>query len=160
LEAAQAAARKPGLPRGSEAPEFTLAPVRGEAASLADLLAEGRPAVLVFVSTTCGPCIQMLSDLARWQESLSASITLATVFSGERDEVERLAEEHRLAIALAQDANETFELYALRATPSAVEIASDGTIGSAPAEGSPAIEALIRTMLSRGPSQRLLVHQG
>jgi uncharacterized membrane protein YphA (DoxX/SURF4 family)/thiol-disulfide isomerase/thioredoxin len=160
LEAAHAAARQPGLPRGSQAPEFALTPLRGDAGTLADLLEAGRPAVLVFVSTGCGPCLQMLPDLARWQDSLAESLTLGVIFSGDRQEVEQLAAEHGLSIALAQEANETFELYGLRATPSGLEIASDGTIASAPAEGLAAIEALVRTVLSRTSEQRFLVHQG
>jgi thiol-disulfide isomerase/thioredoxin len=160
LEAAQAAARQPGLPRGSQAPEFTLVPVRGEAASLADLLQSGRPAVLVFVSIGCGPCLQMLPDLARWQGTLDESLTLAAIFSGDRSEVERVADEHGLRIVLAEEANEIFELYALRATPSGLEITGEGKIASAPAEGSPAIEALVRAVLSRTQPQQLLVHHG
>jgi hypothetical protein len=46
---------------------------------------------------------------------------------------------------LSQEANEVFESYALRATPSAVWIDPEGVIAGAPAEGVPAIEALVRT---------------
>ena len=87
----------------------------------------------------------MLPTLGRWQDSLSSSVTLAAIFSGEREEVERLCAEHELSLALAQDENEAFDLYELRATPSAVLIDVNGIVASAPAEGVPAIEALIRT---------------
>jgi uncharacterized membrane protein YphA (DoxX/SURF4 family)/thiol-disulfide isomerase/thioredoxin len=160
LQAAQAAARKHGLARGSQAPEFTLVPVRGEARSLADLLQTERPVVLAFLSTNCGPCVELLPELARWQVSLSDSLTLATIFSGDRAEVERLADEHSLITALAQEQNEIFDLYALRATPSAVEISASGAIVNVPAEGPPAIEALVRAVLARAQPQRLIVAQG
>jgi uncharacterized membrane protein YphA (DoxX/SURF4 family) len=135
----------PGLERGVAAPGFALVAVRGDATTLADLLRAEQPLVLVFLSTRCGPCVRMLPALAEWQESLSGRITLAAVFTGEHEEIERLAERDGLSIALAQERSETFTLYALRATPSAVLIDAGGAIAAAPAEGSHAIEALIRS---------------
>jgi hypothetical protein len=128
--------------------------------SLADLLQAERPVVLAFVSTGCGPCVQLLPELARWQASLGDSLTLAAIFSGARAEIEQLADEHGLMIALAQEQNETFELYAMRATPSAIEIGASGAIVSAPAEGAPAIESLVRALLARAQPRGLAIHQG
>lgn len=146
-ELAQSVAAKapPGLARGAAAPDFALTAVRGTAESLSDLMKLAKPAVLVFVSTSCGPCLTMLPALARWQQSLADTLTLAAIFSGEAGEVERLSEEHELGTVLAQDVDETFTEYALRATPSGVLIGADGVISGAPAEGAPAIEALIRS---------------
>jgi thiol-disulfide isomerase/thioredoxin len=148
LEEALKARRFPGLPRGVPAPMFDLEPVRGETGALADIMQPGLPTVLVFASTTCGPCLQMFPTLSRWQDSISHSVTLLAVLSGQRADVDRLCEEHELRPAVAQASNEMFETYALRATPSGVLIDSDGVIAGAPAEGVPAIEALIRTALS------------
>jgi uncharacterized membrane protein YphA (DoxX/SURF4 family)/thiol-disulfide isomerase/thioredoxin len=146
LNAARADEGPPGLPRGTRAPEFDLTTVRGTAGSLTELTGEpSRPTVLVFVSTGCGPCLTMLPSLAHWQEALSSSVTLPAIFEGGRTDVDRLSAEHELSIALIQEQRETFELYGLRATPSAVLVDADGTIAAAPAEGVPAIEALIRT---------------
>jgi uncharacterized membrane protein YphA (DoxX/SURF4 family)/thiol-disulfide isomerase/thioredoxin len=157
-DAAIAAGAVPGLPRGTAAPEFELAPVRGVASSLTEVTDRSRPTVLVFVSTSCGPCLEMLPSLARWQDSLSESVTLAAIFAGEREDVERLSEEHELSLALAQEEDETFQLYGLRATPSAVLVGSDGVIAGAPAEGVPAIEALIRTAVARPRPPELVLH--
>ena len=145
LKIAIASQTAPGLARNTPAPDFDLSPVRGTISSLTELTERLRPSVLVFVSTACGPCLEMLPTLGRWQDSLSSSVTLAAIFSGEREEVERLCAEHELSLALAQDENEAFDLYELRATPSAVLIDVNGIVASAPAEGVPAIEALIRT---------------
>jgi thiol-disulfide isomerase/thioredoxin len=153
-------AKPAGLPRGTSAPEFDLRPVRGIASSLAGLLEEGRPAVLVFVSTSCGPCLQMLPTLGRWQYSLQESLALTAVFSGEAAEIERLAEEHELACALAQEDDEVFRRYELRATPSGVLIRPDGVIAGAAAEGVPAIEALIRSALARGAPADFVAQRG
>lgn len=160
LKAAFAATSPPGLARGTRAPEFELASVRGSTSSLAELTAPARPTVLVFVSTTCGPCLTMLPTLAQWQDSLASSVTLAAIFIGERSEVGRLSDEHGLSLSFAQEANETFELYALRATPSAVLIGPDGTIAGAPAEGVSAIEALVRTAAAMARPPELVVLRG
>jgi thiol-disulfide isomerase/thioredoxin len=101
--------------------------------SVRDSTQRVRPAVLVFVSTACGPCLELLPSLGRWQESLAGSVTVAAIFAGERDDVERLCAEHGLGLALAQKHNEVFELYKLRATPSAVLVGVDGVIAGAPA---------------------------
>ena len=72
-------------------------------------------------------------------------MTVAAIFEGARQEVERVSAEHELSPVLAQTEQEAFKLYALRATPSAVLITGDGAIAGAPAEGVTAIEALVRT---------------
>lgn len=159
LDAAISAKAPPGLPRGTPAPEFALVPVRGAAGSLTELAEPSRPTVLVFVSTSCAPCLQMLPSLARWQDSLAESVTLAAIFAGERRDIERLSEEHELRLALAQEGTEAVELYALRATPSAVLVGTDGVIAGAPAEGVPAVEALIRTTVARPRPVELVVER-
>ncbi len=160
LTAAIAAQGAPGLSRGAPAPDFDLAPVRGTIHSLTELTEQLRPSVLVFVSTACGPCLQMLPTLGRWQDSLSSSLTLAAIFAGEREEVERLCAEHELSLAMAQEADEVFDLYELRATPSAVLVDLKGIIASAPAEGVPAIEALVRTAAAQERPLELSVERG
>lgn len=147
---AEIAAKIPrGLPRGTPAPDFELTPIRGDSGSSAELMEPARPVVLVFLSTSCEPCVQMLPSLARWQTSLAEILTLSAVFAGASADIERLSEEHGLSVALAQQESETFDLYALRATPSAVLISSDRVIVGAPAEGVSAIEALIRTAVAQ-----------
>jgi thiol-disulfide isomerase/thioredoxin/uncharacterized membrane protein YphA (DoxX/SURF4 family) len=153
-----AAKTPPGLPRGTPAPEFELAPIRGTASSLRELTEPAaRPTVLVFLSTACGPCLAMLPSLARWQDSLAGSVTLAALFAGEREDIEKLSEEHELRVALAEDDSGTFGLYRLRATPSAVLVDAERLIAGAPAEGPPAIEALVRTAVAgSGPSELVI----
>ena len=82
LDDAIAAKAPPGLPRGTPAPEFELARVRGAAVSLTELIDPPRPTVLVFVSTGCEPCLAMLPSFGHWQNSLSGSVTLVAIFEG------------------------------------------------------------------------------
>ena len=159
LKAALGASRPPGLPRGTPAPDFELVPVRGQADSLTELTERARPTVLVFVSTACGPCAAMLPSLAHWQDALRSSVMLAAVFEGASEDVERLSAEHGLSVVLVQKESEIFELYSLRATPSAVLIDADGAIAAAPAEGVAAIEALIRAAAAESRPFELVVER-
>lgn len=140
-----------GLRRGTRAPDFDLVPIRGTARSLTDLTERLRPTMLVFVSPTCSHCLDLLTALGRWQGTLADRLTLAAIFSGEREAVERLCEEHELSLAMAQgEGMDAFREYRLRATPSAVPIGANGVIAGAPAEGVPAIEAMIRSAVAAG----------
>ena len=127
---------------------------------MTELSETARPTVLVFVSTGCGPCMTLLPSLAHWQDALSGSVTVAAIFEGARQEVERVSAEYELSPVLAQKKQEAFELYALRATPSAVLIAGDGAIAGAPAEGVTAIEALVRTAAAASHPFELAVERG
>ena len=51
-------------------------------------------------------------------------------------------------MVLTQEGFETFQRYRLRVTPSAVPISFNRIIVGPPAEGLPAIEALIRTVVA------------
>ena len=73
-----------GLPVGADAPDFALPNVDGHTTTLEALLAEGRPAALVFVSPGCDACQVMLPDLARWQSTLPERITIALLGQGRR----------------------------------------------------------------------------
>jgi hypothetical protein len=50
---------------------------------------------------------------------------------------------------LLQENYEVFEAYRVRLTPTALVVAPAGTIASAPAEGEPPIEPLVRLALRR-----------
>ncbi len=154
------AAREPaGLPRGTPAPEFALRTLRGTAGSLSELLAPGKPAVLTFVSTGCGQCLQMLPTLGRWQQSLNDSLTLTAIFSGEPAESPGW---RRRAISTPRSPRTTRR----HSTSTGcgphppVLIDPDGIIAGSPAEGVPAIEALIRSALATSPGAGLVVHSG
>ena len=161
LAVASSANELPGLPRGTPAPGFALDPIRGTARSLDDILLEERPAVLVFVSTDCAPCLQMLPALSRWQNTLSRSLTIVAVFTGERPEIDRLSREHELSLVLAAESNQMFrERPATGLTPSAVLVDPEGILDESPAEGLAAIENLIRVALARSAPARELVQGG
>jgi peroxiredoxin len=96
--------------------------------------------LLVFSSPTCGPCLELLPEVARWQRE--GAVTVALISRRDRGDIQPLAAEHKLADVLQQQENEVGGTYGVTGTPSAVLIDSDGTIAGPLAEGAPAVRAL------------------
>jgi peroxiredoxin/uncharacterized membrane protein YphA (DoxX/SURF4 family) len=132
---------------GALAPRFTLPSTAGRAVSLQDLLANDRDCILTFVHPGCGGCATLLPELARWRNAITERLALAVVTPAEATEAEELAREHALTDVLIDEQSTVFDAYRATAVPSAVLVASDGTVRSAPATGRVAIESLIRLAL-------------
>jgi thiol-disulfide isomerase/thioredoxin len=133
-----------GLPVGAPAPGFVLRGVDGQAQSLDALRAPGRPIALVFMDPGCGPCQALLPDLKRWQMALSEALTIAVISRDTNDETDPGGGKDGLANVLLQKRSEVSNAYRIPGSPSAIIVSPAGTIASAPASGTPAIEALIR----------------
>jgi peroxiredoxin len=134
-----------GLPVGAPAPPFRLADVDGAPASLTDLRAGGRPVLLVFSDPDCGPCRALRPDLVGWQRDHAHRLTLALVSRGapERNGFDESGGD-RPRVLLQRD-REVAAAYGAHATPTAVLVRPDGTIGSPLALGAGAIGALVAT---------------
>lgn len=132
-----------GLPLGTPAPPFALPDLGGTTRTLPELLAPGKPAVLVFSDPDCGPCNALLPDLARWQEQHRGKVTLALVSRGTVDENRAKLAAHDLRFVLLQRDREVAEAYQSHGTPGAVLVHPDGTIHSPLAMGADAIKALV-----------------
>jgi peroxiredoxin len=147
LRSTQAWAPPEPLRIGSRAPRFALRAVGGDEVTLDDLLAGSRPCVLTFVSPGCGPCATLLPEIARWSDTLAGRLLLPIVSSGEVSAAADLAGEHGLDRVLSDTHAAVSRLYAIPGTPCSVLVWSDGMVGSAPAAGQQAIEALVRVAL-------------
>lgn len=132
---------------GALAPQFSLPSTAGSAVSLQDLLADDRACVLTFVSPGCGPCASLLPELARWHDTVTERLALTLVTPTETMEAEKLASEHALTDVLVDEQATVMHAYGVWGTPSAILVASDGTVRSAPVAGRVAIESLIRLAL-------------
>jgi uncharacterized membrane protein YphA (DoxX/SURF4 family)/peroxiredoxin len=132
---------------GALAPRFTLPSAAGRVVSLQDLLVDDRACVLTFVHPGCGGCATLLSELARWRDTITERLALTVVTDVEAVEAEKLAREHALADVLIDEQSTVSRAYGATAVPSAVLVASDGTVRSAPVAGRVAIESLIRLAL-------------
>ncbi len=144
---------------GARAPEFNLPATDGGMVSLPSLLGSEHPLVLIFVQPGCGPCVELMPNLARWQGTLGHELSLVVVTGGDREEGQRLEEEHGLSSVLADGASAS-AAYRVAGTPTALVVRADGTVGSAPAAGAAAIEALVRLSLHPERSTGVLeIHQ-
>ncbi len=132
---------------GALAPQFSLPSAAGHVVSLQDLLADDRACVLTFVSPGCGPCAALLPELARWHDTITGRLALTLVAPVQATEAEKLAREHALTDVLIDEKSTVMHAYGVWGTPSAVLVASDGTVRSTPAAGPIAIESLVRLAL-------------
>lgn len=139
---------------GALAPHFTLPSTTGRAVSLQDLLADDRACLLTFVSPGCGPCKALLPELARWHDTVTERLALTLVTAVGPTEAEKLAHEHALSEVLIDEQSTVSHAYGAKAVPSAVLVASDGTVRSSLVAGPVAIESLIRLAL-QGERRRL-----
>ena len=79
--------------------------------------------------------MELFPDVGRWQEEYSDKLTVAVLSRGEPDENATMASEHGLTNVLMQESWEVSEAYGVEATPAAVLVRPDGTIGSSVFEG-------------------------
>jgi len=150
-EQQRAALAAPGLPIGSDAPDFALRSIdSGEVVTLDSLTDGDRSVLLMFTSPNCGPCGRIFPSLKRWQQTLSEQVTIALISAGSEEANEYLLQEHGLKHLLLQERVEVADAYKIRGTPSAVLVTPDGKIGTTTAERIHEVEPLVRHALRGG----------
>lgn len=148
LEVATGLGSVAGLPIGQVAPDFALRNLAGERRELAALRSSGRPALLFFSNPHCGPCDDLLPEVARWQRELADRIDVIVISRDSPEANIAKAEKHGLRDLLLQRKREVSEAYQVDSTPSAVLVNADGKIASRLAYGPDGIGALVRQALS------------
>ena len=137
-----------GLEPGTRAPAFVSATTAGASVSLDDLLAPGLPLLLVFTSSSCGPCSALLPAIAGWQSAHADRLTIAVAHGSDRDTSRAAAEEHGLDRLLVDQELKVFEAYEASSTPNAVLVSPDGRIASWMAQGEDRIKDLLAHALN------------
>jgi peroxiredoxin/uncharacterized membrane protein YphA (DoxX/SURF4 family) len=132
-----------GLAIGMVAPSFALQDLRGGTLTLDNLLAHKKPILLVFTDPNCPTCVELLPEIAQWQQGLAARLTIGLISVGDLKQNEGKLARYQLTTILLQKEKEIADLYKVVATPSAVLIRSDHTIGTRLAEGPDAIRDLV-----------------
>lgn len=135
---------------GDPAPEFRTSDIDGRPQTLLSLRAPGEPVVLVFASPDCGSCVSVLSQLARWQVTMTGRLRITVVGSGSATQAILVREQYGLASVLLDDNRDISQEYGVHVTPTAFAISPEGLITSGPAIGYDAVEDLIRLTLHRG----------
>lgn len=138
-----------GLPVNSIAPAFELAAYHGGTKSLAQLIAHGKPVLLIFTSPTCGPCVVLFQEIKEWQRSHSEQLTIGLISKGTiKDNFVNVAR-NDLGEVLLQEEREVAEKYNARVTPTAVVVNLNGHIASPLAAGADEIRSLLHTALEQ-----------
>lgn len=150
-------APEPGLPIGSRLPEFSLRDLSGRPAGPAEVVANGRPTLLLFLSPTCGPCAALLPDIEKWQNDLKEKLDFVIVSTGDAAaNAEKFGGSTFKRIYLQND-REVAEMFSAQWTPAAVFVSRRGVVGSHPAVGDTAIGALVEKLKSGDLSNLLSV---
>ncbi|MDP8952454.1 MAG: TlpA family protein disulfide reductase [Actinomycetota bacterium] len=137
-----------GLPVGTPAPAFDLPDLHGERHTLDSLLAPGKPVLLIFTDPNCGPCAELLPEVARWQREHSEELSVSLISRGTPEENRA---KHGVEGVLLQRDREVSEAYQAMGTPTAVLVNPDGRIASPLVGGSVAIsELMTRTVKASG----------
>lgn len=147
--AAASGAQAPGqgLPIASGAPTFRLPSAVGGVETLETLRARGRPVMLIFSSTNCPICTELMPDIGKWQRELDEYVTLAVIEEGDEAPIREEAARYGVSNVLVQKGNEVYSAYNANGTPSGVIVQVDGTIGSASASGSDQVHGLLAQTL-------------
>ena len=140
-----------GLEPGTSAPAFVAVDTTEGEVSLDDLLAPGLPLLLLFTSSSCGPCSALLPSVAAWQAEHAQELTIAIANGSDSETSRAEAAEHGLEHMLVDESLALFEAFEANSTPNAVLVAADGTIASWAAAGADAIEQLLTTVLAGAP---------
>ena len=114
---------------GDAAPNFAFFLADGRGADLASL--RGKPVVLNFWATWCGPCRAEMPDLVALHESDPELIVLEVNVGEELPAVEAFAAEFGMNMTVVLDQEDLIRrAYAVRNMPTTVFIRADDTIGA------------------------------
>ena len=146
----------PGIPVGSQAPTFVLPGLRGELLTLEYLRAVGKPVMLFFAHPGCGPCRRLVPELETWEREYGGELTIAVLSEGSFESNYTTFAGRRLRHILVQKRRDVSELYHASATPSAMIVRPDGTVGSRMAAGDYYIRALVREFVRSADAEGAL----
>ena len=132
-----------GLPKGTEAPNFTLPDLDGRERTLADF--RGKQTLLVFSDPGCGPCQTLAPSLAQLQEAHRGNnLNVLMVSKGDLEANRQKAKEHGFTFPVVLQRNwEISKDYAMFATPVGYLIDERGLISKDVAIGGDAILRLV-----------------
>lgn len=150
VEREDAAPPVEGLPVGAPAPSFALAAIDGGQVSLDDLLAYGKPVLLLFVSPNCSPCKTLLPLARVWERDYDEQLTIALLSKGALEDNQKRVAKYGARHLLLQEDQAIAEDYQSKWTPSAVLISRDGKIASQVTSGDEAIRALVNHAVTTG----------
>jgi peroxiredoxin len=142
--------RRRGVPVAMSIPPFELPDLEGTVVTLDDF--EGRRALLVNWSTTCGYCDAIIDDLAKVQDRLAErNVDVVLVSRGVPEENRRFVEDRglRCRILLQPEGNGGIAAFAGIGTPAAYLIDEHGRVAKPMALGADEVPSLVREAAGR-----------
>lgn len=120
----------PGVPlkAGNKAPDFTAELIDGSSLALSDL--KGKPVIINFWATWCGPCVREMPAFERLKEDFGDEIGIIAVNCGDdADTVKDFVDENGYTFPVALDENyEVAMLYPSNSIPYTVVLDTNGKI--------------------------------
>ena len=154
LDALEAAT---GLAAPPLAPPFALPDLDGKIVTLDDIVSEGRPALLVFISPTCTNCADLLPDLVAWQSDGDHLLNVVVISDGTTaDNLTKLNGVGPIQVLL-QEGFSTAQAYDIKGTPAAVLLGAEGRRAGQAAHSVGGVRSLHDSVLQAmgaGPAQR------
>ncbi len=136
-----------GLVEPPPVPMFRLPDLAGGETALEEVLDEGRPALVAFVSPSCANCTDLLPDLEAWQTDPEHALQVLTLTDGPVDaNRDKLAATPGLDVLLQSD-HDLWEALGIQGTPAAVLVATDGRMVGPAAHGADAVRLMHDTMV-------------
>jgi hypothetical protein len=137
------AVAEPGPPVMERAPGFDAADLNGSREELDSILDPPRLSLMVFADLACGPCRELLPQVARWQDDHAQRLLVAVVTSGDAEDASELRERYGIERVLLQREHEIAAAYNLTGTPAALLLYGDGRVARPVALGATQIERLV-----------------
>lgn len=133
-----------GTAEPAVAPVFALPTLDGPGVILDDVLAEQHPVLLVFVSTSCVMCADLLPELAHWQTApgypLRVLVASDDTPDANRNKIAEVAPTLQVLLLAGRGVSQA---YGVDGTPAAVLIGVDGRLASAMTYGVQEIRTLV-----------------
>jgi thiol-disulfide isomerase/thioredoxin len=133
--------------KGERAPGFSLLDLSGSTHTIDSLIHPERPLLLIFAEPRCGPCYELLPDIAGWQRLYGDRLTVALISTGEVATNRAMTAEFGIERVLLQRDMELVHAYNLKQAPAGVLVRGDGRIAAGPRYGSTAIRELVADTL-------------
>jgi thiol-disulfide isomerase/thioredoxin/uncharacterized membrane protein YphA (DoxX/SURF4 family) len=141
VEREEAKTLESGLVIGSYVQNFSLPDLKGKTVDFEDLLTDGKPMMLFFVSPNCNPCRELLPEITKWETEFENKIKFVFISSGKaKENIAKFGNERTILLQKDREIALEFES---PWTPTMIFVSSKGTIGSSPAVGDIAIREMI-----------------